>query len=234
MSIAAAVIALGLGGSPALLPDAAPAAPRRPLVLAQGRPDAPGYGVAPPGHGDPQSNGVTPDGYGSSPGFGDRPPGYGVPPAGYGALPPGAGQGLNEYGKAPGYGVQPEGYGQPPPGSSVSPGYGAPPPSYGQAPASYGHAPGYGTVPREPTGSGGAASPGGAGLNAGIAVPPAIPGVRYRYDPDGRFIGATETIDNTTRVYDAKGRVTRTYVRTGSQVVVFDANGHAIQRSGGQ
>jgi hypothetical protein len=234
MSIAAAVIALGLGGSPAMLPDAAPAPPRRPLVLAQGRPDAPGYGVSPPGYGDPQRNGATPDGYGSAPGFGDRPAGNGVPPAGYGALPPGAGQGLGEYGKATGYGVQPQGYGQPPPSSSVSPGYGAPPTGYGQAPPSYGHAPGYGQVPREPLTAGGAAGPSWAGQTGGIAVPPAIPGVHYRYDEAGRFIGATETIDNTTRVYDEKGRVTRTFVRTGSQVVVFDANGHAIQRSGGQ
>src|SRR5277367_1999467 len=106
MSIAAAVIALGLGGSPALPPGTGTAA-GGPLVLAQGRPDAPGYGVQPQGYGNPQSNGSTPDGYGSTLGYGDRPTDYGVPPAGYGAPPPGYGRGLDQYGKAPGYGVQP-------------------------------------------------------------------------------------------------------------------------------
>jgi YD repeat-containing protein len=56
--------------------------------------------------------------------------------------------------------------------------------------------------------------------------------VTYHYDPAGRFTGATETIDNTTREYDASGRVTRTYVRDGRKVVVFDADGRVIQHGG--
>jgi YD repeat-containing protein len=239
MSIMAAVIALGLGGSPALPPGAG-TAPSGSLVLVQGRPDAPGYGVQPQGYGDPQSNGATPNGYGTSQGYGDRPTDYGVPPAGYGAPPSGYGRGLDQYGKAPGYGVQPPSYGLPPPGSGVSPGYGARPegygvaPGYGQAPSGYGQAPGYGSVPREPPSPPARAAIGRGGQNAGITVPPAVPGIQYRYDQAGNFLGATETVDNTTREYDAQGRVTRTFVRDGRRVVVFDAAGHAIQRSGGE
>jgi hypothetical protein len=232
MSIAVALIALSLGG---------PAGP----ILVQGRPDAPGYGVQPPGYGDPQSNGAKPEGYGGAPGYGDRPPGYGVSP-GYGAPPAGYGRGLDQYGHAPpGYGVAPQGYGVQPPSYGATPrGYGAPPPGYGvapgygQAPAGYGVSPGYGSVPRESPNGGNSASNGSATnrgtRSANIPVPSATPGVRYHFDPSGRFLGATETIDNTTREYDATGRVIRTFVRDHGKVVVFDADGRAIQHTGGR
>jgi hypothetical protein len=230
MAIAAALIAIGLGAAPA-------------LVLAQGRGDAPlGYGTAPQGYGDNQNYGAKPDGYGSAPpGYGIPPQGYGISP-GYGATPPGYGRGLDSYGRAPpGYGIPPQGYGVPPAGYGASPGYGSQPQGYGQAPAGYGQAPGYGAspgygvVPRErpsnvsprPTGPDLQQNP-----KAGIPVPPATQGVTYHFDPDGRFLGATETIDTMTREYDANGKVVRTFVRRGREVVVFDAEGQVIQRTG--
>ena len=65
-------------------------------------------------------------------------------------------------------------------------------------------------------------------------MPPATPGVTYHFDEAGRFLGATETIDNTTREYDANGKVVRTFMRRGREVVVFDADGQLIQRTGHQ
>ena len=68
---------------------------------------------------------------------------------------------------------------------------------------------------------------------AKVAIPPATPGVTYRYDPAGRFLGAYETIDNTTREYDAGGQVVHTFVRDGRRVVVFDGDGKVIEHKGG-
>jgi YD repeat-containing protein len=92
-------------------------------------------------------------------------------------------------------------------------------------------------VPREPppdvgTGAGSASTNRGPRLPP-IAVPRATPGVQYHFDQAGRFTGATETINNTTREYDAAGRVIRTFVRDKGRVVVFDADGRAIQHTGG-
>ncbi len=71
-----------------------------------------------------------------------------------------------------------------------------------------------------------------APAKAKIPIPPATPGVTYHYDKAGQFVGATETIDNTTREYDAAGRVTLTFVRDGRKVVVFDADGRVLQHGG--
>ena len=150
-------------------------------------------------------------------GYGVQPQGYGDP-QGNGARPDGNGQSLY-YGDRPtGYGVAPPGYGVAPPG------YGQAPPGYGQAPAGYGQSPGYGTVPHEPP----APPPRPPARPAAVAAP----AIRYQYDQTGRFRGATETIDNVTREYDAGGRVVRMVVRNGAQTVIYDGNGKVIARSG--
>jgi hypothetical protein len=244
MPIAAVVFALALT-VPGPAPEGAPARHAGPLVRVQDRTFTPGYGTTPRGYGEEQNYGRRPEGYGSQPpGYGERPPGYGSAP-GYGATPPGYGRGTGDYGKAPpGTGVTPPGYGVPPPGYGNSPGYGKTPQGYGQSPG-YGQAPpGYGVSPRY------GAAPGYGKVPKAelppplpprtkkpvekVNVPPATPGVQYRYDAAGRYAGALETIDNVTREYDVEGRVIHTFVREGRKVVVFDAGGKVIQHAGGR
>lgn len=208
----------------------------------------PGYGVQPPGYGG------TPLGYGyprggssqQPPGYGVQPPGYGQPPPGYGAAP-GYGQGNDAYGKAPpgngippkSYGVAPPGYGAAPGNSSTPHGYGDPGPGYGQAPGygvapTYGYAPGYGHVPQGDDSGGPAVlqplrPPSNWPRPAHVPVPPAGQGVTYHYDKAGNFTGATETIGNLTREYNANGQVVHSFMHDGSRVVVFDGAGEVVQ-----
>ena len=123
----------------------------------------------------------------------------------------------------PGYGTTPRGYGEEQNYGRRPEGYGSQPPGYGERP------PGYGSAPKAPPPPPKAV----AKRPEKVTIPPATPGVTYRYDDTGRFLGAFETIDNTTREYNAGGQVIRTFIREGRRVVVFDADGKVLQHSGG-
>lgn len=245
MSIATAILslAIGLPGAAAVATPPAPAG----LVLAQANTyDNSNYGAAPKGYGDTPGYGTRPSGNGGgSTEYAVPPAGNGVTPPGYGAAPPGYGQSPNSsygkapsygtpppgYGAAPGYGVAPPGYGSAPSGYGVAPpGYGASP-GYGAAPG-YGASPGYGTVPREQPAPPRRPPEDRRTALAKLPIPPAVPGVTYRYDQTGHYLGAIETIDNTTREYDAYGHVTRVIVRDGRRIVMFDGDGRVLQHSG--